>query len=357
MNEMVYVQITPISELLFRDTTKLDKGSSNWIVSKKIPNLSVLYGAMISMQLRKGKLKDVYQLICGTQDGDLGKQKEIDHKLKEKICIQGIYLKDKNHIYIPAPLDLFYYVEDDNVYLQQGVYIDNILCPPDNVQEWESVEHKFISLEDYEEYKEGNFDYISLSDEEDFFTYYHKVGIEIGKDHRVKESHLYYTDMITFKKEDMGYVIGVESTETLELSGDGEIIELGGKRRMAYISQVEDEDLLWDIHSNIEKKEGKFQVKLILTAPFVLAQNEELFKENRGIIIGSRATRKYEYQGGYNMANNTQKPLRKIIVAGSVLCLEIEVEEEIQNLYDYIRDSFHLEDGDKDFNSFLLVEM
>lgn len=357
MNEMVYVQITPISELLFRDTTKLDKGSSNWIVSKKIPNLSVLYGAMISMQLRKGKLQDVYQLICKTKDGDVDKQKKIDRKLKEEIRIQGIYLKDENNIYIPAPLDLFYYVNDGDDCIQQGVYIDNILCPPDNIQDWESVEHKFISLEDYEEYKEGNFDYISLSDEEDFFTYYHKVGIEIGKDHRVKESHLYYTDMITFKKEDMGYVIGVESTETLELSRDGEVIELGGKRRMAYISEVKNTRLLHRICSKMEKKEGKFQVKLILTAPFVLAQNEEIFKENRGIMILSRATRKYEYQGGYNMANNTQKPLRKIIVAGSVFCLEIEVKERIQNLYDYIRESFCLEDGDKDFNSFLLVEM
>lgn len=357
MNEMVYVQITPISELLFRDTTKLDKGSSNWIVSKKIPNLSVLYGAMISMQLRKGKLKDVYQLICKTKDGDVDKQKKIDHKLKEEIRIQGIYLKDENNIYIPAPLDLFYYVGRKNRHTSIGKYRDGMCYVPDGNYDWEDVEHKFISLEDYEEYKKKNFESIHLVDEDDFFTYYHKVGIEIGKDHRVKESHLYYTDMIMFKKEDMGYVIGVESTETLELSGDGEIIELGGKRRMAYISQIEDEDLLRDIHSNIEKKEGRFQIKLILTAPFVLAQNEELFQENRGITILSRATRKYEYQGGYNMANNTQKPLRKIIVAGSVFCLEIEVEEQIQNLYDYIRGSFCLEEGDKDFNSFLLVEM
>lgn len=357
MSEMVYVQITPISELLFRDTTKLDKGSSNWIVSKKIPNLSVLYGAMISMQLRKGKLKDVYQLICKTKDGDVDKQKKIDRKLKEKICIQGIYLKDKNHIYIPAPLDLFYYVGRKNRHTSIGKYRDGMCYVPDGNYDWEDAEHKFISLEDYEEYKKNNFKNIHLVDENDFFTYYHKVGIEIGKDHRVKESHLYYTDMITFKEEEMGYVIGVESTDKFELLGDGEIIELGGKRRMAYISQVKDEDLLWDIHSNIEKKEGKFQVKLILTAPFILAQNEEIFKENRGITILSMATRKYEYQGGYNMANNTQKPLRKIIVAGSVFCLEIEVEEQIQNLYDYIRGSFCLEEGDKDFNSFLLVEM
>lgn len=357
MNDIVFVQITPMSELLFRDTTRLDKGSSNWIVSKKIPNLSVLYGAIISMQLRKGKYEEVHQLICNIKDGDLDKQKEIDRKLKEEIRIQGIYLKDENHIYIPAPLDLFYYVNDNRICIQQGVYIDNTLCPPNCVQDWESVEHKFISLRDYEKYKKNKFDGIRLFDEEHFFTYYHKVGIEIGENHRVKESHLYYTDMITFKKEDMGYIIGVESSETLELSKEGEIIELGGKRRMACISEIENTRLLHRIRSNIEEKEGEVKVKLILTAPFVLAQNEELFQENRGITILARVTRKYEYQGGYNMANNTQKPLQKIIVAGSVFCLQIQTEEKIQNLYDYIRDSFCLEDGDKDFNSFLLVEM
>ena len=49
------IKIIPIGELLFRDTTSFNKKESNWIISKKIPNLSVLYGAIISMQLRKGK--------------------------------------------------------------------------------------------------------------------------------------------------------------------------------------------------------------------------------------------------------------------------------------------------------------
>lgn len=362
----IIIKIIPIGELLFRDTTSFNKKESNWVISKKIPNLSVLYGAIISMQLRKGKFKNAKEMIQNIAKGNTEKQKEIDKELKNKICIRGIYLTDGEKLYIPAPFDLFYFDCEGGRKIARGIYEDGICYPPEEHgiwrEEWERVENKYISLEDYYEgYVDGELDDIELVDEDYFFTYYHKVGIEKDVNGSTKKEHLYYMDMVTFQSEEMGYVIEIDSEESLSFSKDGELIHLGGERRTAFIEEMTRKEVkILEKCKRIDNN-AKY-VKLIFTAPFLLSGESEdkikIFDEERNINIKLKVINKVEYAGGYNIANKTQKQVRKVIPSGSVLLLDMSNVEKDDgvNLYDYIKYSFYIQKEDKYFSSFFLIE-
>lgn len=362
------IKITPTSELLFRDGTSMDMRTSNWIISKTIPNLSVLYGALISMQLRNGNWEKVKELIESNKKGEEEKQNEIDEKLREYICIKGIYLTDGKKLYMPAPLDLFYSGEK----IEQGEFVqvegETVLHLPkkmfDDDKEWEKVSNKYISIEDYKRYYvNGKVRNIKLVKEEDFFSFYHKVGLEIGTNRTVEKGKLYFADMVTFKNKEMGYVVEVECKNN-NIFDTKQLILLGGERKTAIVEKYLKEKSLPKVKEKIGKET---KIKLVLTAPFQLS-DQEIFDSGRVEIISS-VIGTTEYIGGYSLAIDKQKKMRETIPAGSVFILKInkkynKLEEYLENEYfmegnleKYLEESFRIEKTDKIFRSFEIVIM
>ena len=212
------IKITPVGEMFFRDTMNMTMGESNWIISNRIPSLSVFYGALTSMQLREGKFVDVLKLIKeANKEKDTNirnkKQQKIDQLLKSKITIHGIYLADETNLYMQTPLDLFF-DEKHRMKLgedrKDGIYIPEEEYYNDD-EEWHMAENTFISLKDYMRYRKNEgIKNIKVKQYEEFFDYYHKVGISRKEDRTIEESNLYFTDMVSFKNKEMGYVLQVE---------------------------------------------------------------------------------------------------------------------------------------------------
>lgn len=356
------IKITPVGEMFFRDTMNMTMGESNWIISNRIPSLSVFYGALTSMQLREGKFVDVLELIKEAnkeknKDIRNKKQQEIDQLLKSKIKIHGIYLADETNLYMPTPLDLFL-DEDYRIKLgedkEDGIYIPEEEYYNDD-EEWHMAENTFISLKDYMRYRKNEgIKNIRVKQYEEFFDYYHKVGISRKEDRTIEEGKLYFTDMVSFKNKEMGYVLQVEC-EDFEVPEEGKLIQLGGERKTAIVKNYSNRQ--W---KRLEEKnqliERKDKVKLIFTASFVLAEGKEEIFEKSQITILNSAIGKLDYVGGYNMAISSQKEIRKAIPAGSVFILDISKCQE-EDLYSYIRKNINIGENDKKFISFLLQDV
>ena len=159
--------------------------------------------------------------------------------------------------------------------------------------------------------------------------------------------------MVSFKNKEMGYVLEVEC-EDFEISEEGKLIQLGGERKTAIVKKYSNRQ--WE---RLEEKkrliERKDKVKLILTAPFVLEEGKEVpFKEEQITILNS-ATGKLDYVGGFNMAIDSQKEIRKVIPAGSVFILDTSKCQE--DIYYYIERNMNIGKNDKKFVSFLLQDI
>lgn len=357
------LKITPMSELFFRDGITMKQGTSNWLISKAIPNLSVFYGALISLQLRKGELGDILELIKKSVQEKNKKEIQdiIDIKLREKVKIHGIYLVADRELYMPAPLDLFY---NEKEKVKKGEYKNGLIYPPETEEldeVWERGDEKFIRLFHYDEkYRENNMENIKLYDSSKFFSYYHKVGLTIGDNRVNEEGNLYFADMVTFAKKDMGYILDVEWDETLSDLPEEEIIQLGGERKAALIEELRENSWEYEQWQELRKQEAQCQtdrlVKIVFTAPFLLPEGENnIISENETMVkIVASSMKKTDYIGGYNMAIEEQRKMRRAIPAGSIFLLEIN--EKIQgSIYDYIKKKLNQKKTDKEFVSFLVV--
>lgn len=361
------LKITPMSELFFRDGITMEQGTSNWLISKVIPNLSVFYGALISLQLRKGEFGDILELVKKSSQAENKKeiQDKIDIKLRERIKIHGIYLVADRELYMPAPLDLFY---NEKETVKKGEYKSGLIYPPEmeKVDEvWERGDEKFIKLFHYnEKYRKNDMENLRLYDSNNFFSYYHKVGLTIGNNRMNIEGDLYFADMVTFVKKDMGYVLDVEWEEPVSDLAEEEVIQLGGERKIALIEELREDSWEYEQWQELRKQEEQCQtectieglVKIVFTAPLLLPEEENnIISENEKkvkIIVSSM--KKTDYIGGYNMAIGEQRKMRKAIPAGSVFLLEIR--EKIQgSIYDYIKKILNQKNTDKEFVSFLVV--
>lgn len=313
-----YAKITPEGVVLFRDETSMEKGETNWIVSKYMPYPSVFWGTICTALLREGKLGDIKKLI--------DEKKPDQHSIMEKnlkLEFVGIYDEKEREAYIPAPLDL--YVSNKNIVFcgkyQKGKY--QLPTKGEGHETFIQAEGKYISLwHFYDYYSEKKYSNISLKGEEEIWEHETRVGIELDKETRmVKESHLYQMQTLRFKKDTLSYVIGYHSENRCQNG----LVTLGGERKMAYFTNMEKDkffDASWD-----ERECKGNRVRMVVITPITLNGPKEnnsfqnIFEETEieviHMVVGSLET-----MSGFDMLKGEEKKKKEVIPAGSVFILE-----------------------------------
>lgn len=322
--ERIIVEISPWDTLLFRDGIPMEKGSSNYIESRAMPFPSVLYGALCSGLMENGYLDEVKKYLKYHAKEEVEKE-ELDKALSQNLRIKGIYLKKEDDLFIPAPLDLFETSEGE-VYQGQYNTVNHLIeVPKVNDEKLQSVQGKYIKLEDYlTKYKKGRYRKIKLYDEGAFWKRYQKVGLQLLKK-KNEDKHLYFINMLEVLPE-TSFVIDAQVKEHMEALSTN--ITLGGERRMAHLEirneLAEEIDLLYDMPNEYTEC-----IKLILTTSYKL-ENIGAFREIMNEIVGTlnaeqalfQAVGKLEHIAGYDMALRTNKNMSIAIPAGSCFVLQ-----------------------------------
>ncbi|AKA67808.1 type III-B CRISPR module-associated protein Cmr3 [Clostridium scatologenes] len=355
-----YFKIKPSDTLFFRDGHPFLKRLNNYLESLNVPYPSVFYGAIFSALLRQGNFKDILNSIRN-------KDNEIETKLEKNFNITGVYLYDeiKNELYVKAPLDLF---EDGNS-KSFGLYKDGFLYSPTGANKFNRCDDKFISLSDLiKHYSSRNVNEITLYPSKYFFTNYSKIGIEIDRQKRtVKEEHLYRINMVEFSDKRFSYLLKCE----IDLNEDeikDDVIRLGGESKIASFTHTFKElsaiKELNEFYNNTIVYGDK--IKLILTTPMIIEKSSQDKKDDFDNFINNNniecvVTGKPEYIGGFDMARNHQKNIRKAIPAGSVLIMKnnkfrnVSINQILDDSCEKYINLKNIEDNFRGFGSIIIM--
>lgn len=352
-----YFKIKPIDDLFFRNGSTFTKDSKNIIQSMDIPYPSVIYGAIFSELLRQGLFKDVLKCIQAKTD-------DIEDKMKEKFQIEKVFIYDEleNKIFINAPLDLF----TDAYSTVLGIYDDELMFSPESMKSrYERADGKFIELSDLIKlYSKGKIDKLKLYDRDYFFTNYMKTGISIDKSTKsVKQGDMYRINLVEFRNKKFSFLIKCKLNEVNSEIKTG-TLKFGGESKLASFSytnqNIEIIDQIEEFYKNTIIDNG--EIKLILTSPMIIdgevesnyLQSDVLNKLNIKICV----TGKPNYIGGYDLARNKQKQIRRAIPAGSILVIKndkFKGKNISSILKEYIKNVLDMKDSFRGFSSLIVV--
>lgn len=335
------ILLTPIDTLFFRDGKPFTMGAETWADGNYLPNPSVIYGALKSVYYSNNM--NVFQNV--SPDNDPASQ-EID--------ILGLYFTHKNKIYFPLPLDLIYEKnkrksekrkeERTNAFTVSLIskQIEENLSSAKGFRlfvaenEVESIHDGIIAENDLYNYLLGYEDNFKAKKLSKIITSEPKVGISRDNStHSTSEGKLYRVGMNRYTD----FSFAIELAGNLNLDNVG--IKLGGEARIAAIKIANEETVIENIKNmNIENK-----FKLYLSTPAIFEKgwipkwiNENtLIGEINGIKLKltSAFLGKPIFIGGFDMAKNEPKPMKKAIPAGSVYYFDIleGTQEQIFNTF------------------------
>jgi CRISPR-associated protein Cmr3 len=297
----MFIKITPLDTLFFRDGKPFSMGEETWATSSVLPNPSVVWGALFSMLCSNGLVTPI-----------------IDN---EKLTIGRLFLCDeeKYSLYLPMPLDVFQ--EKDNkgnyVYASKEDGLDIIssistkhLFLPKSENQVEQVSNLFLKIDDFADYyyrEDRNLTTVSL---EDIQLSNYKVGIGRNNISGVAETgHLYRVEMTEFNNN-FSFVVECAFDGNFPKNG---ILKLGGEGKTASFEMFED----WiaeDISELDEKIEQKFskngtskRFKLYFSSPSFLKNGSLLEIEKFEILTSFLG--KPLFIGGFDVKKNEPKPM------------------------------------------------
>ncbi len=147
-----------------------------------------------------------------------------------------------------------------------------------------------------------------------------RTGIKLSSERTTEEGYLYVAEFFRLI-EDWGFVAWCESHE--EFLSDEGIIKLGGEGRGAYYSRIKEK--LIDSSSIVQAINKEKRFKLYLATPAIFNDGWKISEDkvknllkNDEIELISALPGKPIYIGGYDVALNRQKPLRRGVDAGAV---------------------------------------
>ncbi len=334
------ILFNPLDTLFFKDGKPFSMGSETWADGNLLPNPSVLYGA----------IKSVYY---SSHPEEL--QKVVENKMDpaaDKIEIKSIYYKLGGNTYFPLPLDVveiknkdFQVKNREKIKKRYSVIkltkadfefateINKVNYFSLN-EEVENIEGGFfnnVELKKYLTELSQSFTVIRLSD---YILSEPKVGI--GRENLTRttaEGKLYRVDMKRYNDAKNNYFrFGVE-TEGID-SLDISFAKLGAENKITEIeidSEKPEIDIIDDLNIG-----STFKVYLSTPAIFEKGWlpswiDEKTFEgEINGIKLKliSAFIGKPLNIGGFDMANNKPKPMKKAVPAGSVYYFELLTEDK-----------------------------
>ncbi|MDI6861171.1 MAG: type III-B CRISPR module-associated protein Cmr3 [Caldisericia bacterium] len=345
----MWYKIIPNDTLFFRSGIPFTMGAESWTEIIFPPNPTTLYGAIRTWLIfEKGSLKDFKE---GRFKEELGTT-----ETKGSLKIKGSILL-KGELLFPSPLDLLKKKENKRNDILKSltfserpdIFISDYQM--DGILVWKGMEHikeaegyiTAIYLSDYLLGKKG----LRLTEKDELYIVESKIGIARNRITKTTvKGHLYHVPMIRLKDEklkgDVAIAVWIEGVEDVPESG---IIQLGGEGKTAKIEKMES-DLLQEI-KGISLSFNNRLFKIYLATPAIFEKGylpswideNTLQGEHKGIklkLVGC-VIGKYKLIGGWDMAENKPKPMRRAVPAGSVYYFQILDDSDVQK----VKDVFH----------------
>lgn len=338
------IKIKPLDLLFFRDAKPFIGGEENQAVSLVFPNLATIYGALRSSYFAEHK----EALKLAQTDQDPTKSLVVNH-----VC----YL-NQNSILWPKPADLF--VNKDMSKLQLKKAKRNNLYPAkmmkcvemggniNSLIAEQNLQHYYVCDERAEDIdfgvvtKEELLNYGMGQSEIDIKTLSHciskedKVGIARNDErHAVEEGMLYYLSQIRYHNLEL-----VVDFDCLCLPESG-FLKLGGEGKGVAYSNYEGE--LFD--NEIYNQKVKY-LKLYLTSPAIFENGwipDFINKDSKFGVLNGKQVKLIAgcvanplHVGGYDMKLRKEKPIKKVVPAGSIYLLETLEDYMLKDYMEYI---------------------
>jgi len=370
----MFLKIKPFDTLFFRGGRPYSAGVDTWTEGYFPAPPSTFYGAIRSFLLFSG--------------GTLEEFRTGRHRLKDLIGsiengkaeygylrLKGVYLymSGNNLVYFPSPKDLLKEKgknkknEKNNIlyplilkripelffsdYNLQNILLWQEKSQVNDTEGWLDIN----AFKDYLFLRSNNFYYVK---DEDLFKKEEKIGI--AKDRKTftsKEGYLYRVPLFRLKEKINGnngettLLVEIEDTDKLPRSG---VLKLGGENKAAKFEKLFI-DPLEDIKNvNFSFRDGYF--KLYLATPAIFKNgwypswiDEKTFEgDYYGIkvklitcVIGKPIS-----VGGWDIAKEKAKPMRKSVPAGSVYYFKIMNGKSSED----VKEAFHFKNISDDFD-------
>jgi len=377
----MWIFIRPLDVLMFRDSKPFTGGESHRARSLFPPSPYTFYGALrakILTEVLSAKQKEFEDYYC--RDSELEKlfqeigapkfkkgDKEYQ-EIKGQMEIKGPFLargEGRLEVYFPSPADL---LEKEQGRDGEGIVLSPTKLPPEGLQAdfghfwkeflplWTSESggraiepgERLVEASQLKGYLLGSGP--RLTKAEELYEREPRAGIKLVYERRTVDiGMLYMAEFIRLKK-DTGFVIGIEGTSLLPEEG---LLALGGERRAASynllednpLQQLEDEEFKKKLADEISKTK-RFKLYLVTSAIFEQSWLPDFVDRNtlqgkrNGISFRliSATVGKPIGIGGWDLAQNRPKPMKRGVPPGSVYHFELKDKADGNR----VLEAFHL---------------
>ncbi|AEH51244.1 type III-B CRISPR module-associated protein Cmr3 [Pseudothermotoga thermarum] len=348
------INIKPVDTLFFRNSKPFEVGGENWaeIVFPPLPR--TVYGALRTyLILQKGSIEEFKQ---GKFEEDLG---TIDTYGKFKL--KGIFLNKDGTLYFKIPYDSVLIEGKDKLKTLELMEKPKLMIsnyPLEYVLFYrggEKVEEPSGWIDTYElkKYLTGKDATVSKNS---FYKISEKIGIARDeKSLSSKESYIYKIPLVQLERD---VCISAVLEDSLRCLFDKEVdmLQLGGERKSAVfeIDKTDIDDDLNDLKDlNVDLKDGFFKVCLLTPTVFkkgwLPSWIDEATKEGKigklKVKLVAAATGRYIKVGGWDLARNKPKPLKKAVPAGAVYYFKL-LEGDEKDVFE----TFHFKNISDEFS-------
>lgn len=355
------LRLSPFDTLFFRSGRPFVAGTDTWADTVFPPSPSTFYGALRSFLIFEGGTLQQFYDGKHKHTKWIGKKSNNGKVDYGELQIKGIFFL-KDEIYFPAPLDLVSVKSKDTLIPlkfqdKPQIFISNY--PLENILLWQKKElvddaEGWLAFANFICYLKNKEDEFSPIKTNDLFEYEPKIGI--ARDRTTftsREGHLYRVPMVRLnQKNDSKTYFLVETSDIDGFPQEG-ILQLGGEGKAVRFEKLEDDPLdnIKDIDFNFENK----YFKIYFATPAVFKNGwkpswinegyEGEYKGNKLKLVACVIGRPISI-GGWDLVNQTSKPMRKAIPAGSVYYFKILDDAEPEK----IKKVFHFKNISDDFD-------
>lgn len=371
------IAITPLDTLFFRDGRPFSMGDDTWADGIFPPLPSTIYGTMRSAYIAcKGSLEKFREgaMRCqiGTHDNEHG-----------NFRIKGIFIQSGNDVFFPLPRDLVKDEHHENtdsknraynmgMKTPENLFFTNSITPnlvfPKNTENAESVDGGFIDEITIGKYLNAQANDFGYSHVHEFVSVEPKIGIKRSNvTHTAEEGHLYRVGMNRLAQINSDKSINEVSIlvdyDGLDDFSDNGMVRPGGEAKSAVIKKVNTfkiPELSRESKARIDE-DKKFKLYFATPAIFKYGwlpdgmDSKTLIWEKNGcrLKLLTAAIGKPVMVGGWDMAKNKPKPMRRAVPAGSVYYFEILAgdADSVVNTFHYPKDKNPKDKNISDFGA------
>jgi CRISPR-associated protein Cmr3 len=327
------IKVQPFDTLFFRDGKPFTIAEETWADTIFPPLPSTIYGAMRTAYIvHNGGVKKFYN----------GKMKDTIGTTTDKgnFKIRGVYIQKEEELYFSGPLDIVYEKGEkkdaqmmrvmDNPLSISNFPLNRFLFSPGSIKKAEVDEKAFIGYDSLSEYLNCYGHPFTLHPLDSFIKTEPKVGIKrSAKTHISEEGCLYRVGMM--RLEDKCSLI-MDFSGLSDFPEEG-ILRLGGEGKGARFKKIKEIELPVLKDETLKRIKESRQFKLYLATPTIFKKgwlpdwiDEDTLKGELCSIklkLLTAAIGKPISIGGWDMANNRPKPMKKAVPAGSVYYFEV----------------------------------